>query len=131
MKKRNKATERYSDLSFHPGLTQNGDLTVVKDNDSIKQAIFTLFHTIPGSRVMAPAYGASLQPFLFEPFDESTANDMLRYIREAIDVFEPRINTDSIDININEANQSYEIDLYYTIIDTQVSESIAFRLERL
>lgn len=129
--KREKKPERYSDLAFSPALDQNGDLSIVKDNDSISQAIYTLFHTVQGTRVMAPGYGASLAPFLFEPFDEGTANKMGSFIRSAIERYEPRIFLDKITININEPESRYEIDLLYKIRDTQEQQSITFNLERL
>jgi len=129
--KRERKPERYSDLAFKPGLDQNGDLTVVKNNDSISQALFTLFHTVQGSRVMAPGYGASLLPFLFETFDESTASKMGDYIRSAVERFEPRIFLDKVKINISEAEGIYEIEIFYKIRDTQEISSISFNLERL
>ena len=128
---REKKPERYSDLSFNPSLDQNGDLTIVKDNKSITQAIFTLFHTVPGSRVMMPGYGASLKPFLFENFDEDTARKMGEYITDAIRKFETRITLDQVEININEENNSFEIQLFYKIIDTQQNDQLSFKLERL
>lgn len=121
----------YSDLAFKPELDQNGDLRTVKDVNSIKQAIFTLFHTIPGSRVMMPNYGASLQPFLFEVFDEETAKSMYGYILEAIKVFEPRITVDKLNIKVFEESQTYEITLKYTIRANQTEDTISFQLEKL
>lgn len=129
--KREIKPERYSDLSFNPSLDQNGDFSIVKDNKSIGQALFTLFHTAPGTRVMAPGYGASLSPFLFEPFDESTASKMGNFIRGAIQRYEPRVNLDKVSININEDESRYEIELFYKIFDVQQTQSITFNLERL
>jgi len=129
--KRERKPENYSDLAFNPALDQNGDFSVVKNNDSISQALFTLFHTIPGSRVMAPGYGASLIPFLFEPFDENTASKLGTFIKSTVDRYEPRIILDKVSIDINESENRYDVDLFYKIVNTEIVQSITFNLERL
>ena len=51
-----------------------GDLTTVKDEAAIKQAIINLLLTNRGERLFAPRIGSSLSDLLFEILDFGTAS---------------------------------------------------------
>jgi len=82
-----------------PGLRlgQGGGLAMVEMEDSVRQAILLLLTTVPGERLMRPDYGCALHRLVFAPNDETTAGLAIHYVRQALDLFEPRIDVIRLD----------------------------------
>ena len=68
-----------------------GGLEIVSGDMAIRQSIKLLLSTRPGERVMRPDYGCPLHRLAFEPNDAATAGLAMHYIREAITLWEPRV----------------------------------------
>lgn len=76
-----------------PGLqiSQQGAIEMVTEHESIRQAVLLLLSTVPGERVLRPAYGCELHRLVFSPNDDTTAGLAIHYVRQAIRLWEPRI----------------------------------------
>src|SRR5579862_1340961 len=72
-------------------LSARGGIAMVEDHESIRQSILLLLSTMPGERVMRPTYGCQLYRLVFSPNDETTAGLAIHYVKQALDLWEPRV----------------------------------------
>lgn len=121
----------YEDLDLNPILNSNGDVSTVKNGNSIKQAMTLLLNTPKGSRIFSPDYGCRIRGFLFEPFDESTAKQIGVEIQEAITNYENRIEIVNLQVTMDWKTYSYNIDILYRVINTQYVDNLTITLEKL
>ena len=100
---------------------------MVEDHDSVRQAILLLLSTIPGERVMRPDYGCQLHWLVFSPNDETTAGLAIHYVRQALDLWEPRIEVLRLDAERNTENpEQLTISLEYRVRATQYTGATTF-----
>ena len=105
---------------------------MVDDHDSVRQAILLLLSTIPGERVMRPDYGCQLHRLIFSPNDETTAGLAIHYVRQALDLWEPRIEVLRLDAERNdEAPEELTISLEYRVRATQQIDTTTFSFNLL
>ena len=74
---------------------------------TIKQNFKMLILTVPGERVMDPAYGVGMKTYLFGQFDQSTYSDIDLRIREQTKKYMPfvkiqRVSFDASDQDMNQ-----------------------------
>jgi len=124
--------QTFKDLSVtfksHP---VTDDLIVVKDKAAIIQSISNLLLTNKGERPFQPQLGSGIQTALFEPLDFGSAAILKNEVRECLNKYEPRIVINDILINIDEQNNGYEVELYFTIIGrNDKQQAIEIFLER-
>ena len=100
---------------------------MVDGHDSVRQAILLLLSTIPGERVMRPEYGCQLHRLVFSPNDETTAGLAIHYVRQALDLWEPRIDVQRLDAERNaEDPEQLTISLEYRVRATQQTDTTTF-----
>ena len=80
-----------------PVPSPSGGLQLVRGDQAIRQSIMLLLTTGPGERVMRPDYGCPLHRLMFWPNDATTAGLAIHYVRQAIRLFEPRIQVIRLD----------------------------------
>lgn len=80
-----------------PTPSPSGGLQLVRGDQDIRQSIMLLLTTIPGERVMRPDYGCPLHRLMFWPNDATTAGLAIHYVRQAIRMFEPRVQIVRLD----------------------------------
>lgn len=83
-----------------------GLLAPVSGLTGIKGDLIQLILTNPGERVMLPTYGTSLRNLLFEPNTDILIERAKQAITSAIQIWEPRIVVNSIDVETTGANAS-------------------------
>lgn len=121
----------YRDLPLDPTTNSEGDISSVTNKESIKQSLRMIINTARGSRVFAPDYGCRIKAFLFEPFDETTANRIGQELEETIKNYESRVQILSINVGMVLKNSSYDVSLVYRIVNTQVIDAFKISLEKL
>jgi phage baseplate assembly protein W len=72
-------------------IAATGGIDMVKEDESVRQAILLLISTVPGERVMRPQYGCHLHRLIFSPNDDTTAGLAIHYVRSALERWERRI----------------------------------------
>jgi phage baseplate assembly protein W len=60
--------------------------------EGIRQSIWTILSTAPGERVMRPDFGCGLSDLVFAVNNAGTASAVAGAVREALAVWEPRID---------------------------------------
>lgn len=114
-----------------PGLavSTRGGIAMVEQPASIRQAILILLTTLPGERVMRPAYGCELFKLVFSPNDDTTAGLAIHFIRRALDRWEPRIEIVHLDATRNRDDPSrLDISLTYKVRAIQRTDQVGFSI---
>ena len=75
------------------------DVSVLRDEDSVKEAIRNLLMTDRGERLMQPNLGAGLRQLLFENLIPSTFELIKERVKSTLEIYEPR--ADIIDITVS------------------------------
>jgi len=83
---------------------KDGRFGVKYTNDLVKASILMIYTTRVGSRLMNPLFGSHFLDVLFEPNDSVLRAEVVVYMTNAINQWEPRINLLGISVYSNEAN---------------------------
>lgn len=106
---------------------KNKTVTLVSEEEDIKESLLILFSTRPGERMMQPSYGCNLSVISFEPANVNLVGKIEGLIQQAILFFEPRITLEDVDINTDKVIDGVvEINLSYTVIKTNRRNNIVF-----
>ena len=79
-------------LAFPLQLSARGGVALAAGHDDIEQAIMIILGTVPGERVMRPTFGCRAWELLFSPNETVTQSLMAEYVRDALAMWEPRID---------------------------------------
>ena len=106
------------------------DLSVVHNDNSIKQAVKNIILTSPGEKPFQPLVGSSVSRLLFEPLDAFTADTIAEEIRTTINQYEPRVALTRVDVTPIYENNKLHVSLEYRIVGLPIVETIEFVLQR-
>ncbi len=107
-----------------------GGIEMVDGHASVRQAVLLLLTTRPGERLMRPNYGCDLHSLIFSPNDASTHGLAIHYVKQALQLFEPRIQILTLDANSNNADPGrMDINLEYRVIKTARTDTIDFSMQ--
>jgi len=95
--------------------SQRKDASLIYDIKAIEKSVENIFNTIPGQKILNPAFGLDLRQYLFEPISEETAREIGNAILNQLPRYEPRVNLNSIDIVANENQNQYTVTMSITI----------------
>lgn len=120
----------YSD--YDGDFTRQADGDVQKDTDvqAIFNSIKNIILTVQGERRMVPTFACNITRLLFEPIDEINARMIAENLLEAIIVWEDRINITGFDIEPRHDQNLYKCRLNFTIVGSDVIETVNFILTR-
>jgi phage baseplate assembly protein W len=127
-----KKEKRYSDLAM--GFTMSpvtGNLAMVYDEQSVKQAIKTLILTRPGEKFYNKDYGTKVNDMLFDMIDPITAENIKMSIEEAIRNYEPRVETLQVQVTGDDINLQYVINIFFRIINIPEIQTMDIILKRV
>jgi phage baseplate assembly protein W len=78
---------------FPVSLDDHGQIRLAPDAEAgIRQSIWTILATSPGERVMRPGFGCGINDMVFGVSNAATATAVAGSVREALDLWEPRID---------------------------------------
>lgn len=114
--------------SFPPSFHEDhAAVAMVEEGEDIRQSLFILLSTIPGERIVRPAYGCDLMSMVFERLNTNTKTQIVFMIEMAILHYEPRIKIESIDVTADTEDYGIlYIHLNYTIIKTNARNNIVY-----
>ena len=125
--------ERYVYADFNVDMIKDERThDVLKDVDveALRTPIRNILLTIPGTRRMQPEFGAYLEAKLFEPLDEKTAKEIGGIIINQIELWDPAIDVERVEIQVNEDFHRYEATIYFSARTANINRSsIKFILE--
>jgi uncharacterized protein len=94
----------------------------------IKDGIKQLFSTDISERVMNPFYGLYTLDIFFDNLNESTKSMAIFKIREAVEIWEPRVAVTDVDIatmDLEDGKIAHVITLSYQLVDSGMTDSVS------
>jgi len=116
-------------IGFPVGIGPHGGFGMVTETEEIDQAIALIIGTSPGERRMRPTFGCRIQELVFAPLNNDTVGSATRYVEEALGVWEPRIDVDSVEVEIDQesqANARLLIAVNYTVKRTKDERTLVY-----
>jgi phage baseplate assembly protein W len=101
-------------------------VALVKAEEDIKQSLNIILSTTLGERVMRSNFGANLMNQVFEPMDATFQPTVERIIRQAIVRFEPRINLDGVEVEIDDLEGKVNLIITFTIVSNNTRSNIVY-----
>jgi phage baseplate assembly protein W len=106
---------------------QSKTVTLVSEDQDVRESLFILLSTRPGERTMQPNYGCDLSVLNFETINEGLVNRAKEIIHNAVLHFEPRIFLDSVNVSTAKMYDGIlEISLVYRIRKTNKRNNIVY-----
>lgn len=114
---------------FQVGVDATGGIRLAQDETEIEESISIIIGTSPGERVMRPQFGCRIHELVFAPNNAETVGLARHYVREALGMWEPRIEVESVEVSLDaiEVDRGrLNISVEYTIRGTKDSRSLVF-----
>lgn len=118
----------YNNFNVHP---QNKRLAMYTNEQAVKRSIRNILLTDYTERFYNPKFGAGLKTFLFEDISTITANLIRDAIRDAIEKYEKRARVSEVLVIPNDYNNSYEVNIFYEVINSVNPQNITLTLYRV
>ena len=102
--------------------------TTYTTTDTIKSNLINFLLTGKRERVMNPNFGSGLREILFEQLTGDTTAIINDLIKGGIEEFFPQVVIEDLNITLDEFNQTIDIYLKYTIINTNIEDALQLNL---
>ena len=102
--------------------------TTYTTSDTIKSNLINFLLTGKRERVMNPSFGSGLREILFEQLTGDTTAIINDLIKGGIEEFFPQVVIEDLNITLDEFNQTINIYLKYTIINTNIEDELQLNL---
>ena len=104
-------------LSVDFGLDSMGEIKMSSYEKSVEESIYIILSTKIGERVYSSEFGCRIHELMFESNNVRTQTMAKRYVEEALNQFEPRINILNIEVfSLDE--KSINISIEYAVIES-------------
>jgi phage baseplate assembly protein W len=112
--------------------TFTSDLSVKKDQNSIRQSVINILLSRLGEKSFDYNFGTIINDLLFENIQSGVQLAQYKVqMQSAFERYEPRISVDRIDITQNTTDpRLIEIELSYIILDFNVRQNVSVSIER-
>lgn len=107
------------------------DISIITNEQALLESVVNILSTEPGERIMNPEFGCPLQRFVFEPLDNITARQIKNTIIDSILKFETRINDLDVSIIPDENNNTYTIDVIFSMKTSDKKQTINITLNKI
>jgi phage baseplate assembly protein W len=96
--------------------------------DAIKNNLLNFFLTNPGERYLNPLFGGGISNFIFEQITTNNTEFLIEDVSDKIVRYFPQIKIDLLEVNSQEDNNLITISLKYSIINTNISDTIEIEI---
>ncbi len=86
-------------------VTPAGRIALSQYEDDIREAILIILGTAKGERVMRPDFGCGIHDLVFAPINTATITLVENSVREALTVYEPRIELIQVKASADRAEE--------------------------
>jgi|694.fasta_scaffold00051_141 phage baseplate assembly protein W len=122
----------YSDFmcnfNAHPN---TGKLVTKTDAEAVRRSLRNLILTNRGERFYKPNLGSNINSLLFEPGSDIVSQQLQNLIKECIETYEKRVILRKIHVNLINEETSYNVDIYFSIINNTNTYNLNIKLDRL
>ena len=110
-----------------PVSVENGEVLMSSGNKNISESIRIILGTPVGERVMLPAFGSRLNELVFAPNSPATHSLADFYVREALQLWEPRIEVAEVSTVVDPDQPNVLlITVNYVVRETNVPENLVY-----
>jgi phage baseplate assembly protein W len=106
------------------------DITLLKDEDSVKEAIQNLILTDRGERLMQPNLGGNIRAMLFENITPAVLTLIEDQVRTTIELYEPRAELIDVIVSSNIDDNIVKVTIVFYVKNNQQPISVDVFLER-
>ena len=127
----NRTSRAFKDisLSFTPHPVTK-DLTILKNENSIKRSVRNLVQTIPTERFFNSAIGSEVRNSLFDFVEFGNASVIQNQIEITLENFEPRIDNVTVEVLPRPDMNEFEITVFFDIVGQEIpTQDFTFILE--
>ena len=118
---------RYSDLTVPISYKANGrDVKDNRDIEAIRGGLRNIFSWRRGERVLLPEFGVNLDQYLYEPINDYTATRIREEIKNAIELWEPRVKIVDIIVTPFVDQHQYDVSIIMTIPSMETQEQFEY-----
>jgi phage baseplate assembly protein W len=84
---------------------KTGRISMSEYEQDIRESIWIILSTAKGERVMRPDFGCGIHDLVFAPINNTTVNLVENTVREALTLWEPRIELIKVEASAEESAQ--------------------------
>lgn len=118
------------DLSFKPD-PATGDVGVLENSDCIRSSVYRIISLDKFDIPFNTIDYSNLKLLLFEQPSHATYASISSTLNILIENLEPRIKVKDINIDYDELNSEFNVDIKYIIIRTNTEEVLNKKIERI
>jgi phage baseplate assembly protein W len=118
----------WSDFDSDLSKTNNNNIAMLKNINSVKNAVKNILNTPRGADLMDPYFGTNIYDFIFEQLDDINLNLISDMVRNDLNNQESRIMVKTVKITKTSDN-SINILVIFTLKDSNIEESILFNAQ--
>jgi len=108
-------------------INERGGVALSQYERKIQESIRVIIGTAKGERVMKPDFGCDIQEFTFSVIDTSTLTMIKSAVKEALILWEPRIEVLSVEVSAERINDGIlAIDTAYRIRATNTEYNLVY-----
>jgi phage baseplate assembly protein W len=113
--------------AFPFDVSARGGIAMAEGDEEIRQAIIIIVRTRHGGRVMRPEFGCRIWELIFAPNNSATWTLAEHHVREALGMWEPRIEVDAVHaLPDPDDPATMQVEVEYTIKTTHDARSLVF-----
>ena len=106
------------------------DVSVVKNDNAIKQSVRNLIMTSPGEKPFQATIGCQVYAMLFEPLDAFSVDGIKSEIINTINQHERRVRLRDVNVVPFGGNNKVAVTITYQVVGIPIVEEVKFVLQR-
>lgn len=103
-----------------------GGIQLSSGEKDVKEAIQIILRTQLGERMYRPDFGCRLSELTFAPLNTRTLFQIRLYVQEALEIWEPRIDLEEIELDSDPVAGRVDIIINYRLKQTYTPQSIVY-----
>jgi uncharacterized protein len=104
-----------------------GEIAEAEYDEDVHDAVRIVLGTDPGERVMLPEFGAGMRALVFEPLTATTRALIQHRVREALVLFEPRIDVVEVKVELRPgAEAAVLVEVDYRVRSTNTFYNLVY-----
>jgi len=107
------------------------DLSLVTNEDSVKQSIINILLTNLGEKFFNQSFGSEINKILFENVTPQSTSTLISLVQNAIENYEPRANLLNVVASPLPDDNAYAITIIFSVINKIEPVTLEFVLNRI
>mgnify|MGYP001060625010 CR=1 FL=1 len=129
---RTKKPELFSDMKKDLALSPvSDDITVLKNEDAVKESIKNLMFMDRGEKLMRPNFGGGIRELLFENLTPDVITQLENRITETIELYEPRCELINVNAQASLDENSVKVTINFYVSNVELPTQLDLILERI